>query len=210
MISKALLNKFILKYAFEDVNDVDAKSTKWTKEWYEACMADPDCYSKMRLEDNKRYNAYHERQRENPSEAFLARQKAKADALKALRESGSLHGIAKSMSNSLATYKSELRKAVIRKMKTGTDTAEIAKHPLVKQWAPDSSEFYYLRDKIKELAEYIEIVEADKPLQLEDKQQLMNTINLCNSYLEKFKGKYPSILKHIVNAITKMNALAVV
>lgn len=217
MIDDKLIQKIASKYllAEDDVN--------WslTKEEYDRCMQDPDCYSKYREDALKRWKKYHARQQENPSEAWSERRKQFQNARTDMRNSGSLEGLASVFALKIQTVKSELIKKIKARIEKNnlipeSDRTpenlkkEIENFPAYKEFMQDSKDLYYLRDKMKEYSPVLDgslLEGAEKelgPTQIKMGKKLQE---LSHSMIRLYGDKYKSLVPVIEKVLSKLSFL---
>lgn len=194
MIDWHKLNQLISKYA-QDENLASAK------ERYDECMQDPDCAAKYRMDAAERQRKYLERQKAMPADTFKARQQIKSDVVKALRESGSIEGLAHTLGVQIATLKSELRKKLVR---SGLDPIT---HKGFLEFQKDAGEMYYLREKLQEFAKDLKFKEPGAPLSPNSADDLIEIKNILHSFIQKFGLKYKSITATMYKIQSKLNEL---
>ncbi len=194
MIGWQKLNQLIIKYA-QDENDATSR------ERYEKCMQDPDCAAKYRMDAAERQRQYQERQKALPSDAFKIRQQTKADALRLLKQSGSVEGLAAILGQQIATHKNELRKKFVR---SGLDPASQQAYI---EFQKDAAEMYYLREKLQEFAKDLQFTTPGTPLSPKSTDDLDIIHEILKSFIHKFGAKYKAIGATMHKIQAKLNEL---
>jgi hypothetical protein len=202
MLDDSLVLKYALKYDELNLSQ---------KERYEACLNDPDCSAKLKTEWVNRKQKHRQKLKENPDSDITAkfneRRKQEGQSIKALRESGSLDGFARKLGEQIASYKSELRKKIMK------ERVDPSLHSVLREqvtaFQQDAGELYYLREKIIEFSKGLILIEIDKPLRPEKIQELLSIQSICDNFIKKFANKYVNIGNTIRSIMDKLRQIAI-
>jgi hypothetical protein len=209
MIYDSLIVKFAEKY--------DENFMSWTKEEYENCMKDPECYSKYRQESANRGADYYERHKSDPNSALNIRKRQQEEAYKSMKQTGALDGLALILATKIKSIKSHIVKSLKNKIVSSETSGSLSlediasvieRNPTYKKFMQDANELYYLRDKTVEFAQTLKLVEPGKPLRPEESENLIKLKDLCDQMSTKFGNTYKTIVGAIQLIVDKLKTIA--